>query len=375
MRDQRGEDTACGKFEEDHRAKQKQAALDAFNYRLRLLQPFLDLDDVQEIAVNTPGSVQLWKSGVWVQQPLPELNFDYLLTIANNLSNFVGKDFNRLHPTLSAHLPSGERVEVTHPPVAPEGCIYLNIRKHSPVAYAHDSLVAAGYYTRTKHDHSLSMPVERREFFYEYLSNEEKMLWRLAKDCEWGEFMVKAVELDQNIVVSGSTGSGKTSYIRSLIELIPSDQRIITVEDTPEMPLPNHPNHNRLLFVPGGDDKNKEGASAQTVLHSCKRKTPKRVMLAELRGEEAMFYLSDVLAGGHPGGMTTTHANSARDAFFRLALLIKTSTAGSGMDFGTILNLLYSTVNVVVQLTFKPEIGRFVPSVYYDPMHRLSLLG
>ncbi len=73
--------------------------------------------------------------------------------------------------------------------------------------------------------------------------------------------------------------------------------------------------------------------------------------------------------------MTTTHANSPRDAYFRLALLIKSSPTGHGIELATILNMLFMTVNVIVQLKFDRHIGRHVPSIYYDPMHRLSLLG
>ena len=174
-------------------------------------------------------------------------------------------------------------------------------------------------------------------------------------------------------MASGATGSGKTSYLRALVEYIGPEERIITAEDTPEMPLPNHPNSNRLLYKKG-DRENEEGATAKDVLHSAMRKTPDRVLMAELRGDEAMFYLSGVLASGHPGGLTTTHANSPKDAFFRLAMLIKQSGPGSGIDLKDILMLLRQTVNVVVQLTFDREKGRHIPAIYYDPIYRLSLL-
>jgi type IV secretion system protein VirB11 len=183
--------------------------------------------------------------------------------------------------------------------------------------------------------------------------------------------MELAVQHHQNIVASGATGSGKTSYLRALVEFIDRNERILTVEDTPEMPLPNHPNNNRLLYRKG---ESGEGASAKDVLHSAMRKTPDRVIMAELRGDEAMFYLSGVLASGHPGGMTTTHANSPKDAFFRLAMLIKQSGPGGGLDLKDILMLLRQTVNVVVQLTFDRVKGRHVPAIYYDPIYRLSLL-
>jgi type IV secretion system protein VirB11 len=353
--------------------RQLQEALAAMNFRLRLIAPFLADQDVQEIAVNRPGEVWLWKRGVWVRVIVPELDYGALDAIGANLANYVSKPFDREHTSLSGHLPTGERIEMTHPPTAPEDKIYLNVRKHAVSAFPHARLVADDYYVRTKHDYALSMTDERRAFYAQHISEDELVLWDLASSLQWGSFAEHAVALYQNIVVSGATGSGKTSYIRSLIELIDPSDRLITVEDTPEMPLDNHPNSNALYYRKQSEG---EGASAEDVVHSCMRKTPTRVILAELRGPEAMFYLSGVLSSGHPGGLTTTHANSTRDAYMRLALLIKASATGQGIDLATIQNMLYMTVNVVIQLKFDKTSGkRFVLSVYYDPMYRLSLLA
>lgn len=346
--------------------------LDALKFRLRLLTPFLQDPTVQEIAINQPGEVWLWKSGIWHKQDVPELTFAYLGTIGRNLATYSQKDFDRRNTSLSAYMPvSGERIEMTHPPTCPEATYYLNIRKHTVRAFEHKQFVDWGYYGDTRHEYAMTMPETDRERLSAGLSKEEADLWELAKRRQWPEFMELAVKYHQNIVASGATGSGKTSYLRALVEHIDPRERILTVEDTPEMPLPNHPNHNRLLYRKGEDG---EGASAKDVLHSAMRKTPDRVLMAELRGDEAMFYLSGVLASGHPGGMTTTHANSPKDAFFRLAMLIKQSGPGGGIDLKDILMLLRQTVNVVVQLTFDRERGRHVPAIYYDPIYRLSLL-
>lgn len=347
--------------------------LDALKFRLRLLAPFMSQEGVQEIAVNEPGVVWLWKGGSWVRVEVPELTFEYLQTVGRNLSTFTKKPFNRHHTSLSGHMPiTGERIEMTHPPTCPEKTHYLNIRRHTATAFAHEQFVDWGYYKDTRHELSLAVSDEQRERLKDALTSEERELWELAQARDWPSFMRKAVEYKQNIVVSGATGSGKTSYIRSLVEFVPHSERLITVEDTPEMPLPNHPNNNRLLYKKSEEG---EGATAKDVLHSAMRKTPDRVFMAELRGDEAMFYLSGVLASGHPGGMTTTHANSPKDAFFRLAMLIKQSGPGGGIDLKDILMLLRQTVNVVVQLTFDHDKGRrYIPAIYFDPIYRLTLL-
>jgi type IV secretion system protein VirB11 len=346
--------------------------LEALKHRLRLVKPYLDDPEVQEIAVNGPGEVWLWKNGVWHRDPVPKLTFDYLATLGRNLSTYSKRDFDRSNTSLSAYLPvTGERIEMTHPPTCPEKMHYLNIRKHTVRAFEHKYFDDAGYYKHTRHEYSMSITDEDRKRLVKGLTDEERELWALAESGQWTQFMELAVQHHQNIVASGATGSGKTSYLRALVEFIDRNERILTVEDTPEMPLPNHPNNNRLLYRKG---ESGEGASAKDVLHSAMRKTPDRVIMAELRGDEAMFYLSGVLASGHPGGMTTTHANSPKDAFFRLAMLIKQSGPGGGLDLKDILMLLRQTVNVVVQLTFDRVKGRHVPAIYYDPIYRLSLL-
>ena len=353
---------------------QIEAALDALRFKLRLIAPFLADPDVQEIAVNRLDEVVLWKHGAWEHVGVPGLDYSMLEAIGASLANFSSKPFDRENTSLSAHLPSGERIEMTHPPTSPEHLIYLNIRKHSNKAFPHSELAAKGYYGRTRHDFSLNLTDQRRAFYARHISADERTLWQLASTGRWESFMELSVALFQNIVVSGATGSGKTSYLRSLVNLVPFDQRILTVEDTPEMPLENHPNSQALFYRRDGEGEG-EGASVEDVLRSVMRKTPTRVYLAELRGPEALYFLSGVLSSGHPGGGTTVHSDSPKAAFSRCALLIKSSPTGQGIELATILNLLYMTVNVVVQLKFDEEVGRHVPSIYYDPMYRLSLMG
>ena len=159
-----------------------------------------------------------------------------------------------------------------------------------------------------------------------------------------------------------------------LVELFPDEERILTVEDTPEMPLPNHP-HCQALFYRREGTSTTAGGSAKDMLQAAMRKTPKRVLLAELRGDETYYYIQSVLNSGHPGGMTTTHANSPREAFVRLALLIKASPEGRGLAMDETLTLLHSLVNVVVQIVFKPGADRYCSAIYYDPMYASTLLA
>lgn len=342
---------------------------------LRALEAWMADSAVNEIAVNGPGVVQLWKRGIWEQVEAPVISFDYLQALGNFLANLSQKPFDESNPILSAYLPGGERIEMTMPPTAPRGMIYLNLRKHTSQSFELDQFVEQDYFQHTRHVFSTSLGEEDRERLRDQLEPAQVELWDLARVGNWACFLTRAVTSRQNLIVSGATGSGKTSFIRALIELIPTWERLITVEDTPEMPLRNHPNSQALFYRRDSQQGERiVGATAKQVLQAVMRKTPNRVLLAELRGDETFYYVQNVLNSGHPGGVTTVHANSPQELFVRVALLIKASDEGRSMALDEILRLLHTLVHVVVQLVFDREHGRHVPAIYYDPMYALSVV-
>jgi type IV secretion system protein VirB11 len=341
---------------------------------LRAFQGWLEDPGVNEVAVNAPGIVQLWKRGIWDQVAAPAITFDYLQALGSFLANISQKPFDESDPILSAYLPGGERIEMTMPPTAARGMIYLNLRKHTSQSFELGQFVDQAYFEKTRHVYSAFVSDEDRARLLAQLEPAQVELWNLAKAGNWPAFLAHAVRSHQNTIVSGATGSGKTSFIRALIELIPAWERLITVEDTPEMPLRNHPNSQALFYRRDGHGDHVVGATAKQVLQAVMRKTPNRVLLAELRGDETFYYVQNVLNSGHPGGITTVHANSPQEAFVRIALLIKASDEGRSLALNEILRLLHTLVHVVVQLVFDRESGRHVPAIYYDPMYALSVV-
>lgn len=336
---------------------------------LRMLDKWLEDPGINEIAVNAPGVVQLWRAGVWERVDAPAITFAYLQTLGSFLANISRKPFDEAHPILSAHLPGGERVEMTMPPTAAQGMIYLNLRKHTSRPFALEEFVRQDFFSRTRHVFSPGLTDEDRTGLGPMLEPAQLARWRLAQGGDWQAFLSCAVRGHENILVSGATGSGKTSFVRALVELVPTWERLLTVEDTPEMPLLNHPNSQALFYRRDGQSGDRiVGATAKEVLQAVVRKTPHRVMLAELRGDETFYYVQNVLNSGHPGGITTVHANSPSEAYLRVALLIKASDEGRSLSLQEILRLLHMLVHVVVQLVFDPTSGRHVPAIYYDPM-------
>ncbi len=203
------------------------------------------------------------------------------------------------------------------------------------------------------------------------LDETETELLRLAQAHEYKAFMRLAVLSRRNIVVSGPTGSGKTTFTKALIREIPASERLITIEDAQELVLDRHPNHVRLFY--SKDDQGLARVSPKQLLESCLRMRPDRILLAELRSEEAYDYLRNVNSG-HPGSITSVHAASAELAFEQLMLLVKQSRAGAELSRADIKSLLYLLVDVVIQFGVDHH-QRYVREVWYDPERKRRALA
>jgi type IV secretion system protein VirB11 len=180
---------------------------------------------------------------------------------------------------------------------------------------------------------------------------------------EFEAFMRLAVRSRKNIVVSGPTGSGKTTWTKALIREIPGDERLVTIEDAKELILDRHPNHVRLFY--SKDDQGLARVTPKQLLESCLRLKPDRILLAELRAEEAFDYLRNVNSG-HPGSITSIHAASAELAFEQLVLLVKQNPGGRELARADIKSLLYMLVDVVIQFGVERH-QRFIKEIWYDP--------
>jgi type IV secretion system protein VirB11 len=251
---------------------------------------------------------------------------------------------------LSASLPTGERVQIVMPPATTAGCVAISIRRPADQVWSIDDLALRGIFRKTRRANHL-------------LDDTEQELQRLLSIDDYPAFMRLAVTAKKNILVSGPTGSGKTTWTKALIREIPGDERLVTIEDAKELALDGHPNHVRLYY--SKDDQGVARVTPKQLLEACLRMKPDRILLAELRAEEAFDYLRNVNSG-HPGSITSLHAASAELAFEQLVLLVKQNHAGRDLARIDIKSLLYLLIDVVIQFGIESH-ERFIKEIWYEP--------
>jgi type IV secretion system protein VirB11 len=339
---------------------------------LEPLSAFLDDASVTEIVINRPGVLVAEREGRWETHRLPVLTFDWCLDLAKLLRNRSSQDISEAHPLLGAQLPDGQRVQIVIPPAAPTGTVSITIRRPSSTVFSLSELIAKGAFNATRWEQSLSLTPEERNGLESTLSESDRELLDLFRFAEWDRFFTLAVRRRKNIVSSGATGSGKTTLGNALSALIQPHERIVTVEDVREMRL-SHDNQVNLSYPKGGNGVSQ--LAPRDLLEAALRMRPDRVLLAELRGDESFFFIQNVLNSGHPGTITTVHATRAKLAFRRLALMIKGSPEGSGLELADIMTTLHALIDIVVQMERLPDGQRVVSEVYFDPAFAMRQLG
>lgn len=278
---------------------------------LGILDPLLKDTGITEIMVNGPDAVFIEKNGKTEKTGLRFESEKRLEDIIQRVVGRGGREVNRANPIVDTRLPDGSRVNVVLPPVSLSGAV-MTIRRFPDKPLTVPDLIALGSLTEGA-----------------------------------AEFLSTLVRAKYNIFISGGTGSGKTTFLGALAGFIPPDERIITIEDSAELTLNGIENLVRLEVR----NANSAGAGKVTVsdlIRSSLRMRPERIIVGEVRGEEAIDMLQ-AMNTGHDGSISTGHANSPADMLGRLETMVL--QGGSGLPLEAVRRQIASAIDIIVHLS------------------------
>lgn len=289
----------------------------SLRYFLTPIGPFLDDPTVTEVMVNGHRQIFVERQGCIESTDATFPSEDALRSAVNNLAQSVGREIGERHPVLDARLPDGSRVHAIIPPSA-RGGTCLTIRKFSRQPLTLEDLMRFGSLTDSAR-----------------------------------EFLEICVRLRKNIIISGGSGTGKTSMLGALSRAIPETERIIVIEDTSELRL--HQEHCIYLESQPRTKKNLSKLDIRELFRSSLRMRPDRIIVGEVRGGEALDLIQSMISG-HEGSLSTVHASSAIDALVRLETLSLMSEIEIPVYVAR--SQVASAIDVLVQLTRSNEDGR-----------------
>ena len=311
---------------------------------------FLSDPAVSELLVNCAGEIWVEKDGNLACHPLPEFTPAHLSRLFQLIANENRQRLDVAHPLFSGSLPDGSRVQLVLPPTAKD--FAMSVRRQVAKNFTLNDYRKQDFYSDAQR-------ATLKENAIEQLPDTEKQLINDYATGDWNTFIQRAVALRKNIVISGGTSSGKTTYLNACLHEINHNDRIILLEDTRELTIP-HPNQVSLLAAKGEQGEAK--VTMQDLVQCCLRLRPDRIIMGEIRGREMMDFVS-ACSTGHEGSITSIHANNPRIAFMRMTQMYKLNNVPSMSD-EDILNELHAVIDIVIQIAKTPT-GRKVQSVYY----------
>lgn len=321
-------------------------SLTALETYLEPLKKIFAEEGVNEISINRPFEAWVEKKGDIRYESLPELDFDHLKGLAILVAQSTDQRISEETPLLSATLPTGFRIQIVIPPACEPGTIGMSIRKPSAMKLDLDGYEKIGAFDNTA--------VE------EVVDENTAILNGYLKEKKIKDFLKHAVLSKQNIIISGGTSTGKTTFTNAMLKTIPTDERLITAEDAREIDLSMHPNRMHLLASKGGQGRAK--VTTQDLIEACLRMRPDRIIVGELRGAEAFSFLRAINTG-HPGSISTLHADTPTMAIEQLKLMVM--QAGLGMPPAEIKEYILNVVDIVVQLKRGEKGKRYISEVYF----------
>ena len=290
--------------------------------RMDILQPLMEDSEVTEIMVNGPFRIFYEKGGRLYRS---DVAFKDLPSLENLLIHFfsrANRPLNESSPLADLRLPDGSRANAVLPPIAPDGPIFT-IRKFTGVHPDMKELIRQGFISE-----------------------------------EAADYLRESVIARKTIFLCGGTGSGKTTFLNTLSAFIPSDERVITIEDSAELSLQGLPNLVRLeARLPGPEGSGEIGIGQ--LIRTALRMRPSRIIVGEVRGSEAADMLH-ALHTGHPGSLCTGHANSCDEMLSRLATMVM---AGSSLPYSAISRQIAMGIDILIHITRSSSGRRYVDEI------------
>lgn len=303
-------------------------------------------EGVTEVSINQPQEVWVEKYGQITPLSIPEYDYEHLKGLGRLIAQSTDQNISEETPLLSATLPNGFRVQVVFPPACESGKVVFSIRKQTAHSWSLDDYDEMGAFDQT--------------IVNSYVDPVDVELSKLLDENKIKQFIDKAIKSKKNIVVSGGTSTGKTTFTNACLRAIPLDERIITAEDAREIVLDQHPNKVHLLASRG--DQGLAKIDIKDLIITCLRLRPDRIIVGEVRGEEAFAFLRAINTG-HPGSITTLHADTPKMALEQLKLMVM--QADLGMPPSEVMTYIKNVVDVVIQLK-RHKNKRFVSEIYFN---------
>lgn len=315
---------------------------------LAVLEPFIQDASLSEILINRPGEVWIETQSGMQSIALPVLTQKFLQSLFQLIASENRQRLDEQHPILSGSLLDGSRIQLVLPPVSLSPL--LSIRKK----------VIQGFLLQ---DYSVDFFASGRHASRDddktHLPESEQALLAEYEMKNWRTFIERAILLKKNIVISGGTSSGKTTFLNACLRAIPAHERLIILEDTREL-MVTHENSIALLASKGEQGTAK--ITQQDLVQASLRLRPDRIIVGETRGKEILDFLG-AASTGHDGSLTSIHASNPEIAWMRMAQMYKLNNVPSMTD-EDIYRELKAVIDIIIQLEKTPT-GRQIQSVYY----------
>lgn len=320
------------------------AALETY---LAPLKGIFEQDGVSEVSINRPGEVWVERFGEMEHISIPEFDIEHLKSLGRLVAQSTEQVISEEKPLLSATLPAGYRIQVVFPPACEPNTVAMSIRKQTILDFDLDKYEELGAFEQTA--------------VGDVVDENDARLRHLLDAGQIKRFIIEAIRAKKNIIISGGTSTGKTTFLNAALKAIPSTERLITCEDAREVNISHAPNRVHLLASRGSQGRAQ--VTTQDLIECCLRLRPDRIIVGELRGAEAFSFLRAVNTG-HPGSISTLHADSPPLAMEQLTLMVM--QAGLGLDRDQIRRYISNVIHVIIQLKRGEKGRRYVSEIYFN---------